>query len=156
MKIAAVVVAATLMPLAAATARAQEAPRYFFEGDLVRGGGPAAQGPVCVLNSQFKRKETVVWRVRVLDAKTGKPVDASSLKILTVELPNGEKVAMKLGQHPPRGEGTDMFWSGSWIIPENHPTGSLSYKVVATDNEGKSVSWRPFNVVASELTVVAN
>ena len=47
---------------------AAAAGRLFFEGDGVRDipkSGPI--NPGCVLNSQFKHKELVVWRVRVFD-----------------------------------------------------------------------------------------
>ncbi len=140
-----------------AMAPAQAAkPRYFFEGDTVRGvpsTGPT--GPVCVLNSQFKHKEEVVWRVRVLDAKSGKPVDDKGLKSLVVELPGGQKVSMTFGEHPNRGPKTDKFWSGSWVIPDAYPTGSFTYKVVATDKQGHATSWEPFKIAPSQLTVIA-
>lgn len=130
--------------------------RYFFEGDTVRGipqTGPT--GAPCVLNSQFKHKEEVVWRVRVLDAKSGKPVDDKGLKSLVVELPDGQKVPMRYGPHPNRGPQTDHFWSASWSIPETYPTGSFGYKVVATDKQGHATSWEPFKVAPSQLTVIA-
>jgi len=131
------------------------ADKLFFEGDMVRGrpkSGPT--GPVCVLTSQFKQGEMVVWRVRVLDPAKSEQLGKAGLKSLVVELPDGEKVKMHFGTHP-RKKATDSFWSGSWQIPANYPTGSLSYKVVATDQGGKVHSWTPFNVRNSQLTVVA-
>jgi len=149
---------ATLLVLGfAASAEAQTAkPRYFFEADTVRGvpqTGPT--GAPCVLNSQFKHKEEVVWRVRVLDAKSGKPVTDKGLKSLIVELSDGQKVPMRFGEHPNRGPKTDRFWSTSWSIPDSYPTGSFGYKVVATDKQGHATSWEPFKVAPSQLTVIA-
>ena len=141
----------------AASAPAEAAPpRYFFEADTVRGvppGGPT--GAPCVLNSQFRQKEQVVWRVRVLDAKTGKPVDDKGLKSLVVELSDGTKVPMHYGAHPNRGPQTDNFWSISWNVPETYPTGSFSYKIVATNKSGKATSWEPFKVASSQITIAA-
>jgi len=136
--------------------QAQQAGKLFFEGDLVKGPQPGQAGPFCVLQSQFYRKQQVAWRVRVLDAD-GKPVDDKGLKTLMVEISNGMKVELKFKPHPPprTGPATDYFWSGSWIIPENQPTGSFTYKVIATDNSGKTQAWEPFKIVASQLTVVA-
>ena len=47
---------------------AEQAKKLFFEGDLVRHTLENQKGPFCVLTSQFKRKEAVAWRIRVLDS----------------------------------------------------------------------------------------
>jgi len=138
----------------AAPLSAQQAGKLFFEGDLVKGPQPNQAGPFCVLQSQFKRKEQVAWRVRVLDAD-GKMVDDKGLKSLVVELSNGKTIELKHKGHPARVPPTDFFWSGSWVIPEDQPTGSFTYKVIATDMQGKTQTWEPFKVAASQLTVVA-
>ena len=139
-----------------APAQAQQAGKLFFEGDLVKGPQPGQAGPFCVLQSQFYRKQQVAWRVRVLDAD-GKNVDEKGLKTLMVEISNGKSVELKFKPHPPprQGPATDYFWSGSWVIPEDQPTGSFTYKVIATDMAGKTQTWEPFKIVASQLTVVA-
>lgn len=134
-------------------ASAQETPRYFFEGDMVRGVLPGMAAPGCVLTSQFKRGEAVVWRVRVLDSKTGRAVDDKGLKSLTVVLPGGEKFASHFSPHP-RGRTDDYFWAISWKVPDSYPTGTISYKVIATDLDGHSTTWEPFKVTLSQLTIV--
>src|SRR6266700_7229450 len=83
----------------ASGAQAQQV-KLFFEGDIVRGDQEGAPGPGCVLNSQFKHLEKVVWRLRILDA-AGKPLDDKGLKSLVVELPDGQKLAARFGVHPP-------------------------------------------------------
>ncbi len=141
--------------LGSGTADAQtNAGRLFFEGDIVRGRPQAgATGPVCVLASQFKRKESVVWRIRVLDPE-GRTVDDKRLKSLEVELPDGQKFPAKFGDHPARGTPTDRFWATAWIVPDNYPTGTFSYKVVATDLAGKTHTWEPFKVASSQLAII--
>ena len=131
-----------------AHAQAASAPRFTFEGDMVR-------DQVCVLSSQYKRGEGVAWRIRVIDPKSGQSVDGKGLKSLVVELSDGQKFPMKYGPHP-KGPPTDHFWSVSWMIPATYPTGSFSYRVVATDLDGHQTDWQPFNVAPSQLTVVAN
>ena len=148
-------IAAATLAIAATPALAQEAPRLFFEGDVVRGGGPTAKGPGCVLNSQFKRGEIAIFRVRLLDPKTGKSLDDKGVKNLVIELSNGEKLGMNYHQHPPK-DSTDWFWVGGWPIADNQPTGSLTYKVVATTLDGQTVVWRPFQVANSQVTVVGD
>ena len=137
------------------TSDAAAAEKLFFEGDMVRGrpkAGPT--GPVCVLNSQFKRKEKVVWRVRVFDPAKGKQVGKAGLKSLVVQLPDGKEFKMHYGTHPPK-KPSDSFWAVSWDIPADYPTGSFFYKVVATDSDGKVHTWKPFNVKPSQFTVIA-
>ncbi len=111
-------IAAAAAPGLIEPANAESANRFFFEGDMVRGDQAGAPGPFCVLNSQFKRLEKVVWRVRVLDA-AGKPLDDKGLKSLEIELPDGQKIAARFGPHPPPrlGPAADYFWSAAWIIP---------------------------------------
>jgi hypothetical protein len=145
---------AALATLAMTPAFAQDAvPKLFFEGDVVR-SAVGAQGAPCVLNNQFKRGEVAVFRVRLLDPRSGKPLDASGVKSLHVELSNGEKAPMSYHQHPPK-DATDFFWSGGFPISENLPTGSLTYTVVATTLDGQAVKWKPFNVASSQITVLA-
>lgn len=137
----------------AATSAAEASP-LFFEGDMVRGGSAAgATGPTCVLASQFKRQEVVVWRIRVRDA-SGKNVDASMLKSVVVELPNGQSFPARFGPHP-KGQNTDQFWSTSWKVPADYPTGTFAYKVTAIDKNGAAQTWAPFNIAPSQLTIIA-
>ena len=131
------------------------ADRLFFEGDMVRGrpkAGPT--GPVCVLTSQFKRKEKVVWRVRVYDPAKSKQLGKASLQSMVVELPDGKQFKMHYSSHPPK-KSTDRFWAVSWDIPADYPTGSFAYKVIATDKGGRKHVWQPFNVRNSQFTVIA-
>ena len=151
--------AAFLLALSAITGlatpgQAQQAGKLFFEGDLVKGVQGGQAPPFCVLQSQFFHKQRVTWRVRVLDSDH-KQVEGKGLKSLVAELSDGTKVQLHFHQHPPAGKPQDYFWSGSWVIPDNHPTGSISYKVVATDNEGKTQVWEPFKMHPSQLTVIA-
>ena len=57
-----------LTSVALATAASAQDKRLFFEGDMVRSNQPGQAGPFCVLANQFKRKESVALRIRVLDS----------------------------------------------------------------------------------------
>src|SRR5437764_14787460 len=94
----------------AGPAQAQQPQKLFGEGDIVRGNtAMGATGPICVLNSQFKRGENVVFRVRARNAK-GEPLDDKQLKSMAVELSDGRKLTGRYGGHPPRTP-TDFFWT---------------------------------------------
>ena len=140
--------------LAAIDAASAQGRKLFFEGDMVRHALEGQAGPFCVLANQFKRKEAVAWRIRVFD-QTGAQADDKVLKSVVVELSDGQKIPARFGGHPPRGTPTDFFWSLHWVIPENYPTGSLSYKVVATDMAGNPQTWEPFKRQPTQLTIIA-
>lgn len=131
-----------------------QAQQLFFEGDMVRGRDRnlGASGPTCVLTSQFKRQEHVVWRVRVV-GEDGENLGDDVVKSLVVEIPGGEQFEMGFGEHP-RQEKTDAFWATSWQIPADYPTGTIGYKIVATDADGNTHEWQPFKVANSNLTVI--
>jgi hypothetical protein len=141
----------------ASAAQAQQAGKVFFEGDIVRGAQPGAPGPFCVLNGQFKRMEKIVWRVRLLD-QDGKMLDDKAIKKLNIQLPDGRVMPeAHHGWHPgnrPVAEATDYFWTIAWIVPEDYPTGTFSYKLVATDMQGKEHVWEPFKVRSSQLAIL--
>jgi len=135
-------------------AQAQQPQSIFIEGDMVRGNtGKGQTGPTCVLNSQFKHNENAVFRVRVRDI-TGKPLDDKGIQGVVIELSDGQTLPMRYGGHPPRGS-IDYFWSAGCVISDDYPTGSLSYKVVATDLQGRVQTWQSFQDPRSQLEVVA-
>jgi len=142
---------------------AQEAQKLFIEGDIVRGNTPSGiTGPVCVLANQFKRKENVVFRIRVRNA-AGQPLDDKNIRSIVVELSDGQKIQASYRARPPvnvraafgLSEPADYFWSAAWLIPQDYPTGSLSYRVVATDMQGNTQSWMPFKDPRSLPMVMA-
>jgi hypothetical protein len=149
-------VALSMLGLATSAHAQTGGAKLFFEGDIVRGAQPGAPGPFCVLNGQFKRLEKVVWRIRVTD-QDGKPLDDKALKVLEVQLPDGQKVAARYGHHPgnaPAENATDHFWTAAWIVPDEYPSGTFVYKVNAITNDGKNQIWEPFKVKASQFAVV--
>jgi hypothetical protein len=151
LKLAAIALSTAVIGLASG-AQAQEAKKLFFEGDIVTHALPGQQGPFCLLKNQYKRGEAVAFRIRAM-TPDGKVADGNVLKSVVVELGNGMKLPARYGGHgmPP----TDFFWSLFWTVPDDFPTGSLGYKVVATMQDGSTVEWKPFNRDSTFLTVVA-
>ena len=101
-------------------AQGQQAKKLFFEGDLVRHGLEGQAGPFCVLTSQFKRKEAVAWRIRVLEA-TGAVADDKVLKSVVVELGNGQKIPAHYGPHPPEDAPDRLFLVAALGNPGRFP-----------------------------------
>jgi hypothetical protein len=132
-------------------AQAQTSTPLFIAADMVR--GPGGSGPGCVLSNQFMRKEEVAWRIRVQDA-TGKELDEKGLKSVVVEMSDGQKFPARFGGHPPKAP-TAYIWSTAWVIPDDYPTGSFNYKVIATALDGATKTWEPINTKPTLLTIVA-
>jgi len=102
-------------------AKAQDLQKLFVEGDIVRGNTPlGATGPICVLTSQFKRGENVVFRIECAIRRASRST-RPGIKSIEVELADGRKLPTRYGGHPPR-QPTDFFWTAAWMIPENYPT----------------------------------
>jgi hypothetical protein len=144
---------------AASAEEAGEEVPLILVADTVLGteGIPEAEIPqeVCVLSSRFKPGQQIVWRVRVYDPKTAEPLNDTTLDAVEVILPGEEVLAARYGPHPPPPqEATDFFWSTSWVIPENHPTGSLPYTIRAKAKDGRSGEFVQFNVAPSLLVIL--
>ncbi len=127
-------------------------PLLFFSGDMVVSPPKGSGGAHCVLRSQYKHNEEVVFRVRVLNA-AGDPVTDKDLAKLDVKLSSGEVFAMKYGGHP-HDKPLDSFWTAGWKVPVGYPDGSMSYSVIATEKDGSTQTWVPFNVAPSQLTIL--
>jgi hypothetical protein len=139
---------------AQAPTAAQDVQKLFIEGDIVRGNTPmGATGPICVLTSQFKRGENVVFRIRVRNPQ-GKILDDKGVKRIVVQLADGRELPVRYGGHPPRTP-TDFFFTAAWMIPADYPTGSLGYSITATDLDGNSVKWEPLREFRSWPAVIA-
>lgn len=115
---------------------------------------PAEEGgsAVCVQQSRFARNSEIVWRARVIDPVSGEQLGDEALESVVVNLGDGQTLDMRYGPHP-RDNPTDSFWATSFDISADYPTGTLDYEVVATATDGRTATFRPFDVASSLLTV---
>jgi hypothetical protein len=132
------------------------AARLFLAVDMVQGSKnvPTDKKAIsCTLASRFPRNSEMVWRARVFDPTSGDLVDGPAMDKVQVKLANGQTLDAVYGAHPkdPPGE---AFWTASWIIPKDHPTGTLGYMVTATDKKGRSGEWKPFSTAPSQPIVL--
>jgi hypothetical protein len=130
--------------------------KLYLMVDVVQGSKnvPAEQAKnrSCVLSSRLPRNSEVVWRVRVHDPKTGEPMDDKALKSVQVQLANGKNVDAKWGPHP-KDPPNELFWTASWVVPKDAPTGTLKYGVLATATDGRAGKFEPFPTAPSLLSV---
>lgn len=107
---------------------------------------------VCVQQSRFARNSEIVWRARVIDPVSGEELGDDTLESVVVSLGDGQELEMRYGPHP-RDNPTDSFWTTSFDIPADYPTGTLDYEIVATGPDGETATFSPFDVAPSLLTV---
>ena len=148
-------------------AAAQEAPatppsgivsELIVYGDIVQGGKNLPEDQredrSCVLSSRFPRNSEIVWRVRVIDPETREAMDDTMLDKVEVMLSDGQVFEMDYGPHPgPPRPARDSYWTVPWVVPVDYPTGTFSYTVTATDPQGRTGVFKPFDIPPSLPTI---
>jgi len=105
----------------------------------------------CILNSQFKRGEPVGFRMTTVDP-AGKRDRAAQLVVhlsyagKTIDLPMRDRQS---DAQPER-----EFWVAKWVVPDDAPTGIVRFTVTAKDSQGRTGAYKPFEVQASQITIV--
>jgi hypothetical protein len=122
--------------------------------NLIVNANTVMSGP-CVLTSQFKTGDTIVWRIKVYDPTTGNAMDNKALKSVLISFAD-QKLVTTYGGHPGGADATptDYFWGICWPVPTDYPTGSLNYHVTATSNDGRVGEFTEFDVAPSLVTIV--
>ncbi len=126
-------------------------------GDTVRGPDGLTDDEKtilsCVQQNRFPQGSAIVWRFRVVDPGTAKALDDKELQRVTLTLPDGTTQDLKYGPHP-KGKTDDFFWTTSFKVPADYPTGAFTYKLEAVDKEGRTGAYAQFNVASALLQIV--
>ena len=144
---------AAAAPAASPTAPAATAStKLIISADVVQGSKNLTKDQQatnsCVLSSRFPRNSEIVWRARVYDPRTGDLMNKSQLSKVEIQLANGKTIAMDYGPHPKNPPG-ESYWTGSWVVPKDNPTGTLNYTIVATSTDGRTGEYKPISVQSS-------
>ena len=145
----AVVAIAVTWPLAGQTPSGGD--RLIVYGDVVY-FYPPGQPRNCILNNQFKPGEPVGFRMTAINPATDKRDRATQLVVhltyagKTLDIPMRDRQTEK---QPER-----EFWVAKWMVPDDAPTGIVRYTVTAKDSQGRSGEFKPFEVQASQITIV--
>jgi hypothetical protein len=106
----------------------------------------------CILRNRFKRGEPVGWRMFVADPATGDREPSAQLIVhLTVA---GKAIDIPMRYRATEKQPERQFWVAKWIVPQDTPVGIIRYTVTATDKYGRKGEFKPFEVQASQLTIV--
>ena len=120
-------------------------------GDLVYFFGPGK--PLnCTMSNRYKRGEPVGFRVTAVDPATGKRDRATQLVVhLTY---GGKSVDLPMRDRQTEQQPERDFWVSKWIVPADAPVGTVRYTVTARDPQGRTGEFKPFDVQASQITIV--
>ena len=146
-----VAVATSVRALQSQPAPAGAAQKLIVYGDLAL-FQPPGHPDNCILRNRFKRGEPVGFRMFVADPQTAQRDESAELVVhldyagKTVDLPMRYRAT---AQQPER-----QFWVVKWVVPADTPVGIIRYTVSAKDKSGRTGELKPFEVQASQLTIV--
>ena len=140
-----------------ATTQSSPAPPASGQGRLIVYGDIALFQPPghpenCTLRNRFKRGEPVGFRMFVADPATSRREESAQLVVhlnvagKTVDIPMRYRATEK---QPER-----EFWVAKWVVPQDAPVGIVRFSVTATDKYGRTGEFKPFEVQASQITIV--
>ncbi len=104
------------------------------------------------MSNQYKHGEPVGFRMTAINPATGKRDRTTQVVVhlayagKTIDIPMRDR---QTEQQPERD-----FFVAKWIVPDDAPTGVVRYTVSAKDSQGRTGEWKPFDVLASQLTIV--
>jgi hypothetical protein len=106
----------------------------------------------CILRSRFKRGDPVGFRMFVADPQTGN-LEASAQLVVHLNFA-GKTQDIPMRYRATAAQPERQFWVAKWVVPEDAPIGIVRYTVTATDKYGRTGEFKPFEVKASQLTIV--
>ena len=112
----------------------------------------------CILTNRFTKGQRVGFRMTAIDGGSG---DVENTATLTAHLTYAGKTVdipmrWRGGGATPRGylSAPVNLWTGFWVVPNDAPTGVLSYTVTGSDRFGRTASFTPFSYETSQITIV--
>jgi hypothetical protein len=133
------------------SAPAQGKGNLIVYGDMAIFLGP---GPVenCTLRNRYKRGDPVGFRMFVADPSTGLREESAQLVVhLNYK---GGVVDIPMRYRATERQPERQFWVAKWMVPNDAPVGIIRYTVTATDKYGRTGTYKPFEVEASQLTII--
>lgn len=125
--------------------------RLIVYGDVAYFFGPG-KPKNCTLNNTFKRGEPVGFRMTAINPATGARDRATKLVVHLSYAGKNLDLPMRDRQTEQQPERT--FWVAKWMVPDDATTGIVHYSVTAVDPQGRKGEFKPFDVVASQITIV--
>jgi len=107
----------------------------------------------CNLSNTYKHGEPVGWRIEAVDPETGKHVEPEAKLVVHLTYA-GQTKDIPMRWRATATQPERQFWVAKWVVPDDAPTGIVRFTVTATDKLGRTGEYKPFDVEASQLTIV--
>jgi hypothetical protein len=140
-----------------ATSQSAPSPPATGQGRLIVYGDIALFQPPghpenCILRNRFKRGEPVGFRMFVADPSTSKREESAQL-VVHVNVA-GKTVDISMRYRATEKQPEREFWVAKWVVPQDTPVGIVRFTVTASDKYGRTGEFKPFEVQASQITIV--
>lgn len=120
-------------------------------GDITVFTGPG-KPENCFLKNRYKHGDPVGFRIFVADPQTAKREESAQI---VVHLSYGGKTQdLPMRYRATAAQPERQFWVAKWVVPDDAPIGIVRYAVTAKDKYGRTGEFKPFEVDASQLTIV--
>jgi hypothetical protein len=113
---------------------------------------PPGNARNCIANNRFRRGEPVGFRMTAINPATGKRDRTTQLVVHLSYAGKTVDVPMRDRQSDAQPE--REFWVAKWTVPDDAPMGIVRYSVTARDPQGRTGEFKPFEVQASQITIV--
>ena len=148
----AVVVAGLALASLHVAAQEKKAGTLILRGDMTYFFGPG-KPKNCNLSNTYKHGEPVGWRIEAVDPETGKHVEPEAKLVVHLSYA-GQTKEIPMRWRANAANPTYQFWVAKWIVPADAPTGIVRFTVTAKDKNGRTGEYMPFDVEASQLTII--
>ena len=123
-----------------------------LRGDMTYFLGPG-KPKNCTLNNVYRRGDPVGWRIEAVDPQTGQHVEPEAQLVVHLNY-GGTTKDIPMRWRANDKNPTYQFWVAKWMVPDDAPTGIVHFTVTAKDKYGRTGEYKPFDVEASQLTIV--
>ena len=113
----------------------------------------------CILTNRFRKGQRVGFRMTAIDGGTGQTENTAVITIHVTYAGKTVDVPMRYrggAANAPRGylRVPNELWTGFWMVPDDAPTGMVTYTATATDSFGRKTTFTPFPYETSQITIV--
>ena len=150
-----VIVAGLALASIHATAQApadKKSGTLILRGDMAYFLGPG-KPKNCTLNNVYRRGDPVGWRIEAVDPQSGMHADPDTQLVVHLNY-RGATQDIPMRWRANATNPTYQFWVAKWIVPADAPTGIVRFTVTAKDKYGRTGEYKPFDVDASQPTIV--
>jgi hypothetical protein len=149
---AAIIAGLALYAFAGQAPAEKKAGTLILRGDMTYFFGPG-KPKNCTLSNVYRRGDPVGWRIEAVDPQTAQHADPDTQLVVHLNY-GGTTKDIPMRWRANNTNPTYQFWVAKWVVPDDAPTGIVRFTVTAKDKYGRTGEYKPFDVEASQLTIV--